>query len=151
MQGKGAAPANLWDGDFSMMLHAVGDFEVTVTPLPADDAVAGTSIGRLALLKTFHGDLEATSKGVMLGAGNRAAGRAGYVAIEEVTGTLHGRSGSFALQHSGVMSDGSFDLAIRLVPGSGTGALAGLDGTMTILIEGNRHSYTLAYTLPSAD
>jgi uncharacterized protein DUF3224 len=131
-----------------MMLHAAGDFEVTVTPLPADDPVAGTSIGRLALLKTFHGDLEATSKGVMLGAGNRAAGRAGYVAIEEVTGTLEGRSGSFALQHCGAMSEGSIDLVIRVVPGSGTGDLAGLGGTMTILIEGGRHGYTFEYTLP---
>ena len=130
------------------MPHAAGDFEVTATPLPADDAVSGTSIGRLALVKNYHGDLEGSSKGVMLGAGDRAAGRAGYVAIEEVTARLQDRSGSFALQHNGTMSDGTFDLAIQVVPGSGTGALAGLSGTMTILIEGSRHTYAFEYALP---
>ena len=85
------------DGPVSM--HAEGTFDVKNTPLPGDEALTGTAIGRYGLDKQFHGDLEASSKGEMLGAGNPATGTAGYVAIEQVTGTLHGRTGSFALQH----------------------------------------------------
>ena len=84
----------------------------------------------------------------MLGAGNPATGTAGYVAIEEVTGTLHGKSGSFALQHFGAMHAGAFELNVRVVPGSGTGDLEGIAGTLTIIIDGRNHSYALEYTLP---
>ena len=110
-------------------MHAEGTFDVKTTPLPADDATVGTSIGRFALDKQFHGDLEAASKGEMLGAGDPSTGTAGYVAIEQVTGTLHGHAGSFALQHIGTMEGGSFDLNVIVVPGSGTGELAGIAGT----------------------
>src|SRR5215472_17162322 len=97
---------------------ALGTFEVKTLPLPADDATAATSIGRYSLDKVYRGDLEGASAGEMLGAGNPANGTAGYVAIEEVTGTLHGRHGSFALQHIGSMHAGAFDLNVRVVPGS---------------------------------
>src|SRR5689334_14426547 len=94
-------------------LHAEGTFAVKNAPLAADDALAGTAIGRYGLDKQFHGDLEATSKGEMLGAGNPATGTAGYVAIEQVTGSLRGRSGSFALQHFGSMVDNKFELVVK--------------------------------------
>jgi hypothetical protein len=74
----------------------------------------------------------------------------GYVAIERITGTLHGRSGSFVLQHSGVMTRGAPQQSITVVPDSGSGQLAGLAGSMTVVIEGRKHSYTLDYTLPEA-
>ena len=99
---------------------AEGSFEVRTAPLRADDATAATSIGRYSLDKVYRGDLEGASAGEMLGAGNLAAGTAGYVAIEEVTGTLHGKRGSFALQHFSSMQSGQFDINIRVVPGSGT-------------------------------
>ena len=127
---------------------AEGSFEVKTAPLPADEATAATSIGRYSLDKAYLGDLEAASAGEMLGAGNPAGGTAGYVAIEEVNGTLHGRTGSFALQHFGTMHGGSFDLQVRVVPGSGTGELEGLAGALTIIIEGGKHSYRLEYSLP---
>jgi hypothetical protein len=133
------------------MLHAAGDFEVTVTPLVPDDSIVGTSIGRYGLNKRFHGDLEATSKGIMVGAGNLAAGTAGYVAIEEVSGTLMGRRGSFALQHNSTMAGGKFDIAVKVVPGSGTGELEGIDGIMTILVAGGGHGYAFDYELPSTE
>ena len=127
---------------------AQGTFEVKTAPLPADDATAATSIGRYSLDKVYRGDLEAASAGEMLGAGNPATGTAGYVAIEEVTGTLHGKSGSFALQHLGAMHAGTFDLNVRVVPGSGAGELEGIAGSLTITIAGGNHSYSLEYTLP---
>lgn len=127
---------------------AQGSFEVKTAPLPADAATAATSIGRFSLDKTYRGELEGASAGEMLSAGNPATGTAGYVAIEQVTGTLHGKSGSFALQHFGTMHDGAFDLNVRVVPGSGTGDLEGIAGTLAIIIAGGKHSYTLEYTLP---
>jgi expansin (peptidoglycan-binding protein) len=128
---------------------AQGTFEVKTAPLRADDATAATSIGRYSLDKGYRGDLEAASAGEMLGAGNPATGTAGYVAIEQVSGNLHGKSGSFALQHFGTMDQGKFDLNVRVVPGSGTGELEGITGTMTIIIEGGKHSYTFEYLLPA--
>jgi hypothetical protein len=128
--------------------HATGTFEVKTTPLPADDATAGTAIGRYGIDKQFHGDLEGVSKGEMLGAGSQAKGTAGYVAIEQVTGTLHGHSGSFALQHFGAMDGGKFNLNVVVVPGSGAGDLAGIVGTMKIIIANGKHSYEFEYTLP---
>ena len=131
-----------------MSLHAEGTFEVKNSSLGADDALNGTVIGRFGLDKQFHGDLEGTSKGEMLGAGNPATGTAGYVAIEQVTGALNGRNGSFALQHFGTMEDNNFNLTVKVVPGSGTGDLAGISGTMTITPVNGKHFWKFDYTLP---
>lgn len=127
------------------MAQASGSFEVNITP-QAGDTVEGVSLGRLALDKQFHGDLEATSKGEMLSAGTEV-GSAVYVAIERVTGTLHGRSGSFVLVHKGTMTSAGQELTISVAPDSGTGQLAGLSGTMNIAIVEGNHSYSFEYTL----
>jgi hypothetical protein len=76
---------------------------------------------------------------------------AGYVALELVTGTLDGRQGSFVLQHSGTMEGSAMSLSVTVVPGSGTGQLAGLAGTFTIIIEGKQHSYEFDYTLKGSE
>ena len=131
-----------------MPLTAQGSFEVKVAPLRADEAIAATSIARYSLDKVYRGDLVGASAGEMMGAGNVAAGRAGYVAVEEFTGTLHGKTGSFALQHSSTMVDGQFEMNIRVAPGSGKGDLEGIAGTLTILIANGKHSYSFEYTLP---
>lgn len=130
-----------------MTRHAEGSFDVKMTPMAADDALAGSAIGRYSMVKDYHGDLEATAKGEMLAAGDPKTGNAGYVAIEEVKGTLNGHAGSFALQHIGVMEKGGTKLSVEVVPGSGTGQLAGIAGTLTITIAGGKHSYRLDYTL----
>jgi hypothetical protein len=97
--------------------------------------------------KQFHGDLEATSKGEMLAAGTAVKGSAGYVAMEKVTGTLKGRTGTFVLQHTGTMNRGEPQLSVTVVPDSGTGQLAGLTGKMAINIADGKHSYEFEYTL----
>ena len=125
-----------------MATRASGMFEVKLTP---QEGVAET-LGRLTIEKTFRGDLEATSRGEMLTAGTAVKGSAGYVAIERVVGTLHGRGGSFALQHSGTMTRGAPGLTITVVPDSGTGDLVGLAGTMVIVHEGGGRSYEFDYT-----
>jgi hypothetical protein len=133
-----------------MTRHAEGTFDVKMSPPGTDDATAGTAISRFGIDKQFHGDLEGSSKGLMLSAGDPAKGNAGYVAIEQVTGKLAGHSGSFALQHMGIMENGGYKLTVIAVPGSGTGELAGITGAMTIVIANGKHSYTLEYTLPAA-
>jgi hypothetical protein len=129
--------------------HAKGTFDVKTIPQPGDAAVDG-GFGRLLLDKTFHGALNATSKGTMLGFQAVDKSGAGYVALELVTGTLDGREGSFVLQHSGTMRGAEQSLSITVVPGSGTGQLAGLAGDFAIQIAGKQHSYDFAYTLNPA-
>ena len=133
-----------------MKLRAAGEFEVTVTPLAPYETVEGVVFGRLAISKQFHGDLEGSSTVEMLSAGASVKGSAGYVAIERVTGRLHGRTGTFVLQHSGTMTRGQPELAVSVVPDSGAGELAGLAGRMTIDIVDGRHFYGLEYTLAPA-
>lgn len=128
--------------------RASGAFDVKITP-QTNSGGEGGAVGRMALDKQYHGDLEATAKGEMLTAGTAVEGSAVYVAIEQVSGTLHGKAGAFALYHTGVMTRGAPHLSITVVPDSGTGQLAGLAGTMLIRIEpGGKHFYDFDYTLP---
>lgn len=131
-----------------MTLHAQGTFEVTVKPLSADESDWG-AFARFSIDKQIHGDLQGTSRGQMLAEGGPAKGAGGYVALERVTGTLGGRKGSFALQHSGTMTKEGSEMTITVVPGSGTEELQGLAGRLRILIEGGKHRYEFDYTLPA--
>src|SRR5258706_14843464 len=110
--------------------RAAGTFEVKVMPLSA----SGDIPGRFSLDKQYQGDLEGSGKGEMLTAGDASSGSAGYVAIELVTGKLGGKTGSFALQHSGSMNRGTQQLTVTVVPGSGTGELSGISGRLEIQI-----------------
>jgi hypothetical protein len=133
-----------------MTSHATGTFEVKLTPQPPEDKADGSTLARISIAKQFHGGLEANSKGQMLTAGTDVKGSAGYVAMERITGTLEGRSGSFVLQHRGTLNRGVPEQAITVVPDSGSGELAGLSGTMTISIADGKHSYDFEYVLPDA-
>ena len=133
-----------------MTTHAKGPFEVDLKPQGPENKSEGVTLGRMSIDKQFHGDLEATSKGEMLSAVTSVAGSAGYVAIERVSGTLHGRSGSFVLQHRGTMTRGAQQLTVTVVPDSGTGQLVGLTGKMAIIITDGKHSYELEYSLAEA-
>ena len=132
-------------------MQANGTFEVKLQPLePYAAGQAGVNLGRTSLDKTFSGDLQGTSRGEMLSAvaGDARGDAAGYVAIEQVSGTLGGREGTFVLQHYGVSGRGGDRLTLKVLPSSGTGALAGLVGEMTIRREDGEHFYRLEYTLP---
>lgn len=131
-----------------MTHHAKGTFDVEVKPLAAEEATGGDAIGRMSIGKTFRGDLVGTSKGQMLAVRTGVEGSAGYVALEIVTGTLAGRSGTFVLQHSGTMTRGAPHLSVTVVPGSATGELAGLAGSLSIDIRDGKHFYDFEYTLP---
>lgn len=125
-----------------------GTFEVKLSPL---DGVAegseGIKLGRMRIDKTFSGELDATSVGEMLSARTPVEGSAGYVAIEQVTGSLSGKRGSFVLQHFGVMAAGTNRLILEVVPGAATGELSGLSGEMSIDIKEGQHYYTFTYQL----
>jgi hypothetical protein len=129
---------------------AKGTFDVKVTPLAAEDNIGDPTIGRLSLGKTWSGDLSGTSKGQMLGSQSETEkGSGGYVAMERFTGTLNGKRGSFSLQHHGTMGGGKFEINVYVVPGTGSGELAGISGTLKIIIEGGKHFYEFEYSLPS--
>jgi hypothetical protein len=131
-----------------MHRQASGPFDVKRTAMESVDAGHDAAFGRMRFEKQFHGDLEASSVVEMLSAGNPASGSAGYVAVEHVAGTLHGRAGSFMLQHNGVMDRGASSLQVTVVPGSGTGALVDLTGTLVIAIAADgAHSYTFDYAI----
>ncbi len=132
-------------GDRSIMYHARGTFTVEVKPLTPSPA---EGISRFSINKQIHGDLEGTTKGEMFSAGDPKTGVAGYVAIEIVTATLAGKSGTFALQHSATMDQNGPRMTVLVIPGSGTGELKGISGTFTILIQNGKHSYDLEYSLP---
>jgi len=133
-----------------MTQHATGPFDVKVTH--QDDNASDPLLARMTLDKQYHGDLEATGQGQMLTAGTAVKGSGAYVAIEKVTGTLKGRTGSFVLQHTGTMTQSVPQLTIIVVPDSGTGQLEGITGKMAITIApGGKHSYDFEYALPNAN
>lgn len=131
-----------------MKQQAIGTFDVKLVPQGEQDAAAGPKLGRMTIEKQFHNDLVASSQGEMLSVVTDIKGSAGYVAIERVTGSLQGRSGSFVLQHCGLMDRGAQQLTITVVPDSGTGELTGLAGTLQIKIANGKHLYEFEYTLP---
>lgn len=128
-------------------MHASGSFDVTLAPQPLTAEAEAAGLGRRSLDKRYHGDLAGQGVGEMLSLGTAVPGSAGYVAIERFTGTLHGRGGSFALIHFGLMERGTPSLRVAVVPDSGTGELAGLRGELTIRIEQGQHHYGFEYSL----
>ena len=132
-------------------MRATGKFDVTITPQSGDTTAEGPNLGRMSLDKQYHGDLAAAAKGEMItAAGLAVKSSAAYSAVERVSGTLHGKRGNFALQHTGIMMRGTPSLTVTVVPDSGTGELAGLTGTMEIIIEGKEHSYVFDYEVQKA-
>jgi hypothetical protein len=128
-----------------MANNAKGTFDVKLTP--EQDASGESVVGRMTIDKQFHGDLEGTSKGLMVMAGTAVQGSAGYVAIEKVSASIDGKSGTFYLQHHGIMNRGEGQLSVMVIPDSGTDELTGLNGSMSIKIEGGQHFYEFEYTI----
>ncbi len=131
-------------------MQANGTFEVKLAPQATAHSLENLPLARMSLDKTFTGDLEAVSCGEMVSAGTKVKGSAGYVAMEWVRGSLHGRKGSFVLQHSATMNRGAPEMRITVVPDSGTEELLGISGSLTISIAEGKHRYTLDYSLAAA-
>ena len=143
-----AQPASSTSPGSKMSTVAKGTFTVKLLPLSFEGQPEGTKLGRMSIDKQIGGDLIATTKGQMLSAMTDTKGSAGYVAIERVEGTLHGKAGSFVLQHTGTMDRGLPSLTVSVVPDSATGELTGLTGDFRIIIADGKHSYEFTYTLP---
>lgn len=124
--------------------EAIGSFDVKLAPIGSSDS----PIGAMSIDKIFHGDLQGTSLGQMLAFRSGVEGSAGYVAMERVTASLGDRQGSFTLQHNGLTDRGAPSLTVVVVPDSATQELAGLTGTMNIVVTPGRHDYRFRYTLP---
>jgi Protein of unknown function (DUF3224) len=131
-----------------MTNKAAGTFTVKIVP-QTERTIA--LLSRMTIDKEIHGDLEASTQGQMLAAGTAIPNSAGYVAIERVEGTLHGKKGSFVLQHNATMNRGVPSLNITVVPDSGTDELTGLSGIFTVIIEEGKHSYEFVYTLSDSN
>ncbi|MEM7708136.1 MAG: DUF3224 domain-containing protein [Pseudomonadota bacterium] len=135
-------------GEKTNMTQATGTFDVSMTPASEAAEEAGVTLGQFSLTKTFTGDMVGNASGQMLTATSAVKGSAGYVAIERFSGTVHGKNGTFVLQHTGTMQGQSQALTITIVPDSGTGELAGISGTFKLQIDEGTHHYTLEYSLP---
>ena len=135
-----------------VMKHARGSFEVKIVPVEPSALGKEAGIGRMTGDKVISGDMAGTSKGEMLTGITEATGSMAYVAIEKVTATLEGRSGTFIFIHNATMFKGdpsSQKLSVSVVPGSGTGGLTGISGTFDIHIDSaGKHTYVFDYQLP---
>jgi len=127
------------------MMHAKGEFEVKLVPLQDD---MPDKMGRMSLDKKFTGDLVGTGRGQMISGMGEVEGSGVYVAVERVSGTIGERTGTFLLYHQGVMTRGTPNLKVLVVPDSGTGDFKGITGTLNINIAADgKHFYDFEYAL----
>ena len=138
------------------MVHAVGDnqLEHPFDALQAARARAGDDGDQQFLLAVVDDSAVHEGEGSAApgdGGRNPLKGQDGaYGALERVSATLAGRSGTFALVHRGIVDHGQQELLITVVPGSGTGGLEGIEGVFKLVITDGVHHYDLAYSLPAA-
>lgn len=128
-------------------MQAKGEFEVTRIPQEELEIGEGATIGHSRFDKRFRGGLQATSVVHMLALMTPVQGSGAYVAVERIEGALDGRSGSFFVQHNGIMDRGEPSLDITVIPDSGTDQLTGLRGRMRIDIADGRHAYNFDYEI----
>lgn len=132
-------------------MHATGTFEVKTLPIEVSAIGKEAGVGRMTIDKVWTGDIVGTSKGEMLTGITGETGSMAYTAVEKVTGKLAGKAGNFYFVHRATMmkSDpASAALACDVVPGSGTGDLVGLTGSLKIDMSGGGHRYDFTYELP---
>ncbi|WP_033257573.1 MULTISPECIES: DUF3224 domain-containing protein [Kitasatospora] len=136
-------------------MRASGTFtvqEFTPAPVPAGEVVTASGVGVATMRKEFRGELEGRSDTLFTSAFDHAAGVGTYLAMESFAGALHGAAGSFNFAHSATtLGTARDDEYFVIVPGSGTGALAGITGTGGIEVDADgTHRIRLDYELPSA-
>ena len=95
----------------------------------------------------LSGDIEgeATWEALMF---YRADDTAEYTGLQHVTGQIAGRAGTCVMAADGSYADGAARGTWRVIPGSGTGALAGLTGSGTSVATSEPPgTFTLDYEL----
>ncbi|HET7247068.1 MAG TPA: DUF3224 domain-containing protein [Streptosporangiaceae bacterium] len=96
-------------------------------PAAYEEPAEGPALARIHVEESFSGDISGDGVVEFLQAA-RADGPASFVGIERVTGTVGGRAGTFLLQDAGTVQDNIVSGDWFVIPGSGTGGLAGLRG-----------------------
>ena len=111
--------------------HARTTAKAKITVQSADaqpyDQTASPALVEIRLTETFTGDIEGQSPVRALEV-LRDDKSASLVSLQRFHGKLHGRQGSFVLQGSEIVENGWIKATWFVVPGSGTGDLAGLRG-----------------------
>ena len=130
------------------MTRATGEFENTSWDEESFDERPGAGkLSRAAVTQKFTGDLTATATIQWLMA-YRPDGTAEFVGVQRMDGGLGGREGTFVLESRGAFDGGVAKGRITVVPGAGTGGLAGLTGEGTFeAAKGPSGTYTLDYDL----
>ncbi|WP_375388653.1 DUF3224 domain-containing protein [uncultured Amnibacterium sp.] len=128
-------------------VHAEGTIEVSRwEPAAFDEIEGGSSLVQIDVAESLTGDLVGQGAARMLQV-LRPDGSATFCAVERITGVLAGRHGTFVLQDTGVLgASGDVSGTWSVVPGSGTGRLAGLrgDGGFSAVL-GSHATFTLDY------
>ena len=116
------------------MSHSAGRTRATAViavqkyePSAYDEPAEGPVLTRIHVEESFSGDITGDGAVEFLQAA-QADGSASFVGIERVTGELGGRRGTFLLQDAGTVQDNIVSGEWFVIPGSGTGQLAGLRG-----------------------
>ena len=100
----------------------------TYEPTAYEQPAEGPALTRIHVEERFSGDIQGDGDAEFLQAG-RADGSASFVGIERATGKVAGKQGTFLLQDAGTVAGNTVSGEWFVVPGSGTGELAGLRGT----------------------
>ncbi|HZC26204.1 MAG TPA: DUF3224 domain-containing protein [Actinopolymorphaceae bacterium] len=115
-----------------MTSKANGTFRTTSwDEKPPSDDDKGPRLSHAHTTTTFDGVVEGSSTAdyVMYYSGQGEGWGSGtYTGLEQITGTVEGRSGSFVVQHAGEFGGTTVSTRWTVLPGSGTGALADLRG-----------------------
>jgi len=96
-------------------------------PSAYEEPAEGPVLTRIHVEESFSGDIAGAGVVEFLQAAG-PDGTASFVGIERVTGTIGGREGTFLLQDAGTVTDNIVSGDWFVIPGSGTGGLAGLRG-----------------------
>jgi len=123
-----------------LTMNARGRFEVDLQA----QADADSPAGRMLIDKSYSGDMTGSGKGQMISK-RTEGGTAVYYAIEEFSGSVKGKTGTFTLIHKGYMSAESQTLDVAILEGSGSGELENISGSMTIEQDSTGHVYELKY------
>ncbi len=104
----------------------------------------GPKLTNSTAINSFHGDIEGEAKLEYLMI-YLPDGSASFIGLEQVTGKIGDRSGSFVLRHEGKFAGMTADVSFTVVPRSGTGDLSGLRGEGHFATQGSTASYTFDY------
>ncbi|GHO47561.1 hypothetical protein KSX_57240 [Ktedonospora formicarum] len=106
--------------------------------------VSGTNLFRVEILHRYEGIIEGEGSIQYLIAENKNL-TGSTIALEKVTGSVDGRSGSFVFQQIGTFDHGKLKMTLMVLPGSGTDQLSGLCGQATLISDLHQEIYSLPF------